>query len=279
MKRNCKRKVLTGISAILTLVLTLLITSAAPPYATLPLSEYPSGSYFTTTGTACVNHNHCKMVNGATQCYGFANYVHYKMFNTYGSSCTRRNRVDEDGNPLRFSSVSAEAEFIKTLSPGTHVRVHRTAKHTGHSFIILSTSNTGVTVYEANMDGKCGVRVYTYTYANLHKNYSYISFTIDNSRHTYTTKKTLISSSSQCYKTTHTCSKCAYNYSDTVTSHSLESDKIKYATATKCCQTYSYCKNCTYRTNIKNYNTHDYGSTQAHSRTCRRCGYVQTITA
>ena len=28
------------------------------------------------------------MVNGATQCYGFANYVHYKMFNTYGSSCT-----------------------------------------------------------------------------------------------------------------------------------------------------------------------------------------------
>ena len=274
MKRNCKRKILTGVSVILTLVFTFLATFAAPPYATLPLSEYPSGSYFTTTGTACINHNHCKMVNGATQCYGFANYVHYKMFHTYGSSCT----YSKLGN-VRFANATAEKNYIMSLSVGTHVRVKRNENHDGHSFIIKSITANSVTVYEANMDGKCGVRVYQYTYDNLFKNYPIIYFTYDNSRHTYTTKKTLISSSSQCYKTTHTCSKCAYNYSDTVTSHSLESDKIKYATATKCCQTYSYCKNCTYRTNIKNYNTHDYGSTQAHSRTCRRCGYVQKITA
>lgn len=109
------------------------------------------------------------------QCKGFAKSVHKKLFGyNIGSTKKKPNnylisysssKTTLVGSIKSMSTTSAKKLFIKAKA-GDFVQMRR--KHGGsHSAIVYSTSSTGITFYEANIDGKNGIVKKTYTWENL----------------------------------------------------------------------------------------------------------------
>lgn len=107
------------------------------------------------------------------QCKGFAKDVFQTLFgynigstagkpNNYRINYTKSKTV-EVGTLTNLAGRS-DAELKALLSqarPGDFIQVRR--NHGGsHSMIVLSVSQTGITLYEANVDGKNGIRTATY---------------------------------------------------------------------------------------------------------------------
>lgn len=158
-------------------------------YITLPMAEYPVGSYFTTNGLPCVNHNRCKVYACSRQCDGFARYVneHYYHVNdkVYGpyyksgdiSSPYPKYKWLEDDDYLY--------QFFNHLHKGAYVRVSSRNRaddeafwapnvaQGSHSFIYISHDTNGVTVYEANRAGNCNVGYVYYTYEAFLEKHEY----------------------------------------------------------------------------------------------------------
>ena len=109
----------------------------------LPLPEYRSGSYFTTTGTACDHRNNiyrCKTYSGASQCAGFARYVYAQLFGgpDNGSFTYISKNFNGDGD--------AAKKFIQGLKKGCRIRVFNNQ----HSIILANYDSQYVYVYDAN---------------------------------------------------------------------------------------------------------------------------------
>lgn len=159
----------------------------------MPFSEYMPGTYFTKDGTPCTCHDkntvNCVLsgddcnclrfitVNGkeldllAVQCIGFARYCFYRLFGF----------IDHDMNSSLFynagtienGQVTADSvkNLINTLKPGAHIRFK--LAYTEHSVILLSKSDKGFTVYQANSggneipQGNCIVSTKTYTWESF----------------------------------------------------------------------------------------------------------------
>lgn len=118
----------------------------------VPLPEYPAGSYWTTDGAATnAAGAKSKSFNGI-QCAGFARYVYYCMWGNeyYGTQISAR-------------TLSGTAADFADIEPGARINCRSTSNN--HSMILLKKDSSGVTVYDVNWDGKCGVDVRTYTYA------------------------------------------------------------------------------------------------------------------
>lgn len=134
----------------------------------LPLSSYPAGSYFTTTGTAC-NHSggvyRCKTYSGAKQCAGFARYVYAQLFG------------GPDNGTLVYTSQSistgdAAKKFIQSLEPGTRIRLY----YNSHSIILSNYYSTSVRVYDCNWsNNRCEVSYQTLTYEGFANKYKTVS--------------------------------------------------------------------------------------------------------
>ena len=154
----------------------------------LPLSEYPAGSYFTTTGNACQNHNSCKRYASTNQCDGFARYVNEHYYHVAGSTWSTPYGVSGDlassyNKYQAFGTTSALYQFFNQLEKGAYVRVSRrnqaqdsTAPYTSqgsHSFVYISHNSTGAVLYEANLDNKCGVSYKHRTFTELLSRYPY----------------------------------------------------------------------------------------------------------
>lgn len=109
------------------------------------------------------------------QCKGFAKSVHEKLFGyNIGSTKSKPYNylIKYSGTNTSYvgSVTSMSTSSVKTLfskaRPGDFVQMRR--KHTGsHSAIIYSVASTGVTFYEANIDGKNGIVKKTYTWSEL----------------------------------------------------------------------------------------------------------------
>lgn len=174
----------------LLLVLTLLLGLAAPAAAmttnyigytakvgamTLPLPEYPVGSYCTTSGEACVGHNACQRYyttpdgtqvdTYGIQCLGFARYVFYRCFGVVDTGSGNYKSV--------VASVSATDTTVELLQQhlgtdvlaGAHIRAG--TESNGHSMIYLGSDSTYVYTYEGNYDNHCGVTVNCRTWQEL----------------------------------------------------------------------------------------------------------------
>lgn len=142
-----------------------------------PIKGYESGKYFSKAGTTtpCTHHSSwcsisgscgCKSFNNGIQCYGFAHFVYWTTFSSYFSAS---NQI----GGLSSSNWSADniKDFIKSnLRLGSHIRLHLRGKSDdfNHSVIISSKSSTGIEVYDANWDGKCGIRMVTLTWSNIY---------------------------------------------------------------------------------------------------------------
>lgn len=147
----------------------------AVPAQSLPLSEYPVGSYFSNSGRACTHHGSgcdyygscgCKSYANSIQCMGFARYVYTKYAHMGSWSA---NASHESGSRSLGSGSQAKA-FLQSLTVGSYIRL-ASSNNNGHSVILMGTSSTGVTVYEANYDMQCGVGTRTLSYATFASQY------------------------------------------------------------------------------------------------------------
>lgn len=159
-------------------------------------TQYPEGSYFSFSGNECAVHDDncdyyggcsCKNWDGAIQCAGFARYVFHKVKGRLYSSSIDEANVTGFGNrnynialgrDKAFDGVSLTAntakKYLQGLPTGTYVRVelkNSSSSYPWHSFSVLETSNTGITVYEANVEGRCLVSINEYTWAQFANKY------------------------------------------------------------------------------------------------------------
>lgn len=160
----------------------------------LPLSNYPAGSYYTYNGKACSdNHKYCtyELSNnsyssercyntqtgssgnckrysptGSIQCKAFADYV-FKEYN--GVNCSSSNC--NNASLATVTSNSIEKYVEDYLKVGSHLRVYlknSSGKKTyPHSIIITKITSSGIEYYQANADGVCGVSTDTKTWDQL----------------------------------------------------------------------------------------------------------------
>lgn len=195
-------------------VLSVMFSSSASAINTgqLPLPAYPAGSsYFSYSGNACSHHippNYptcstiglceCKSFAGAIQCMGFAKYAYAQFsnmtelsFSTYYDS--QLNNASGQGdvkkrNKSITDETSARSAF-SGLKRGAYVRVRKRYKPNdhngnGHSFVVLSVTNSYVTVYEANYAPNCAVNTRIIYFTEMHKEYDMLTFAI---QHKYPT--------------------------------------------------------------------------------------------
>ncbi len=145
----------------------------------VPLSNYPAlTKYFNKTatypgtdnpdiaGTSACNHPngsgiYCRTFHGCSQCWGFANYVFFKIFNVNRSGLY----IDVNVNYLyKPSDLKAK---LQSLTPGVSIRIDDSLTANGrHSFILVSADANTFTVYEANFGGDCRVYLNTYSYSS-----------------------------------------------------------------------------------------------------------------
>ena len=195
---------------------------------TMPLANYPSyASWFNltgdtpndpaTSGKRDCNHSvstaTCRSFDGATQCWGFANYIFFTTWHTYRSG----KYIDLYRNCSGNSKATLLKEALQDIPLGSHVRVGNTNSGNGnHSFILLSLGDTSFVVYEANIGGNCKVRMYEHSYGGY--NYDCVLFYYHpcaNSTHTASDNHNYVytpvggsGSGTQRYRVT--CSRCAY---------------------------------------------------------------------
>ena len=147
---------------------------------TLPLTEYPAGTYFTYNGSACTCHSYCTYAipsgystercyntatgasgnciryapNGSIQCAGFADYV-FKQYN--GVNRSNSNAVNKTLASVTGTSIK---DYVNNnLKRGSHFRFYLNQTYVGsdgkryyspHSIIITDITSEGISYYQAN---------------------------------------------------------------------------------------------------------------------------------
>lgn len=149
----------------------------------LPLAQYPDGSYYSLTKKACTCHggslgnpcywdNSCDCINfdSAIQCAAFAKYIYYIVNGTHTYS---HSAIDKN---IDLNASNAKST-LQSLPVGTYLRV-RTSNGYSHSIAIAGTSSTGITIYHANYGGPCKVRYQTLTWAAFASSFNYLYYYI-----------------------------------------------------------------------------------------------------
>lgn len=139
----------------------------------LPLAEYPDGSYYSYNGKECTCHGscneesncNCKKFDGSSQCMAFASYVYYKTHNKM------RSAQPTAGTTTKFDYTNPDdvTKILRTIGgkpTGTYIRV-KTPSEQGHSIALVGTTSETITIYHANYGGRCLVRYETYTWKNF----------------------------------------------------------------------------------------------------------------
>ena len=169
--------------------------------AVLPLTEYPVNSYFSDNGGECTHHKinsnncsflnesacNCKIYHASIQCMGFAKYVYAKYANMTDSnfSTLYNNGTEKSNYNYSFSGSATRVQSIlQSLPTGAYVRFTRSSGN-GHSVIILSTSGSGITVYDCNWDKDCKVGSRTESYSSLAQKFSGVEFTMSHNLSQY----------------------------------------------------------------------------------------------
>ena len=140
---------------------------------TIPLSEWPVGSYWTTDGKPYeYGKNSSKaFTDGAIQCAGFAKYVYEQLWGNY-----------KYGQKVAAVTLEGTSEDFKGINVGARINCDRrgskiesdddfTTSIGSHSMILLSKTSSGIVVYECNHDDKCGIGMRTITYRNFYLEY------------------------------------------------------------------------------------------------------------
>ena len=146
---------------------------------TIPLSEWPVGSYWTTDGKPYEygKNSSKEFTDGAIQCAGFAKYVYEQLWGNY-----------KYGQKVAAVTLEGTSEDFKRINVGARINCDRRKKKIesdkdfatsigNHSMILLSKTSSGIVVYECNYDFKCGIGMRTITYRNFYLEYMNIKDT------------------------------------------------------------------------------------------------------
>ncbi len=146
---------------------------------TIPLSEWPVGSYWTTDGKPYEygKNSSKEFTDGAIQCAGFAKYVYEQLWGNY-----------KYGQKVAAVTLEGTSKDFKGINVGARINCDRRKKKIesdkgftisigNHSMILLSKTSSGIVVYECNHDDKCGIGMRTITYRNFYLEYMNIKNT------------------------------------------------------------------------------------------------------
>ncbi len=166
------------------------------------MAEYPAGTYFNNRpdGKACTCHGWCKpgkiyndkgeyctciRIDDGTQCVAFARHVFYSVKGRAEKESESNSLYKHYvGETVKDDPVSAK-DILSGVSIGTYVRVETTTWdyvnncYIDHSLSIVDTSDTYITVYQANYGGRCLVTYKQYTWAEFVKNFQKIYFYVE----------------------------------------------------------------------------------------------------
>ena len=140
---------------------------------TIPLSEWPVGSFWTTDRKPSDKDGNTsiKLADGSKQCAGFAKYVYEQIWGNY-----------KYGQKVAAVTLEGTSEDFKGINVGARINCDRrgskiegdkdfTTSIGNHSMILLSKTSSGIVVYECNHDDKCGIGMRTITYRNFYLEY------------------------------------------------------------------------------------------------------------
>ena len=115
------------------------------------LARYPAGSRWTGS------------FSGARQCFGFAKLVIFRVFGTTSGGSVRAWTYSGSNKAgmTRVGSVTgfSAAKVRSLLSEAKCGDVMQFDQPKNHTLIVWSVSDDGVTVYDCNIDGNCGIRL------------------------------------------------------------------------------------------------------------------------
>ena len=129
---------------------------------TVPLPEFPVGSYWTTDGTRTGS---SKSYNGI-ECAGFARYVY---------RCIWGN--DEAGISVTEKMLTGSSSDFANISVGARLSCKpKNSSYDNHSMVLLKKTSSGVTVYDANWSTTqyCIVGMRTWTYKEFAEKFEFI---------------------------------------------------------------------------------------------------------
>ena len=152
---------------------------------TLPLSDYPIGSYATSTGKACRTHGggagdcldtYVDPTTGKNvyvhgwQCVGFARYVFYRCFGFVDWASTNSSRIAtvvENVAAGRITENYLRSIFGTVVKPGAHIRTNKGSNGYQHSLIYMGSDSNYIYTYECNIDGHCIVTTVQRTWGEM----------------------------------------------------------------------------------------------------------------
>lgn len=131
------------------------------------------GKYWTTDGKACNSTQRSKYYYG-WQCKGFANYIFNDLFckgyiGSYDGNkyyIPSPNGANEIGRKWNINSSDAKS-LLSQAQIGDFIQVRRRGKDYGHTMIVAGVSDSGITIFDCNSDGQCGVRLYAQDWATF----------------------------------------------------------------------------------------------------------------
>lgn len=144
--------------------------------ASLPLKEYPIGSYFTIDGEPCTDHDtcdwdrpcNCVNFDRSIQSVGFARYAYFKVNGRHVADAAKTEIYSD------INGQTARAN-LKGLPCGTYIAVTG-SNGRFHAMTVISTDENGITVYQANYGGKCVVSAPTYSWEEFATRFPHLEF-------------------------------------------------------------------------------------------------------
>ena len=131
---------------------------------------------WTKNGRPSSNYLDSKYYHG-WQCKGFAGYIFNDLFcggyigtydsNMYYIPSPHGAKLVEKKWNLGSKDTKTVKSIISKGHKGDFIQVRRRGKSWGHSMILVDFDDKGLTIFDCNSDGKCGVKKYYQTYATF----------------------------------------------------------------------------------------------------------------
>jgi len=133
-------------------------------------AAYPPNQGVTWTGS----------YGGCTECFGFARFAFNKLFDCNMPSSyynSRRYEYANNNNVVKLgqlagSSAVTEAAVEELLSQALLGDILQVCGASQHTMMVVGVSDEGITVYDCNWDGACGIYQRTISFASFAEKYS-----------------------------------------------------------------------------------------------------------
>ncbi|MCQ2462925.1 MAG: hypothetical protein MJ177_05910 [Clostridia bacterium] len=139
------------------------------------LYEYPIGSKFSNSYYCNINGQSVNVK--ASQCYGFACYIEYKLHGCCWHTSSSHYPNLQGSENVRTLTTSKLKDLITKAGVGAHLRTNKLSSGIQHSMIVIGITSNGFTVADANNKGDLKVDVRTYTWQSyLDSSYGKVGF-------------------------------------------------------------------------------------------------------